>query len=195
LHAIAPDENCRSPPQAGTGHSTRLIREKYFPLFGPAVQPIHPACQLNTLETTKENPMKKILLLSSILLLSAVWAVAQYDSQTSASQSSSDSSKTTVEGCLAGSNGSFSLTDKSGTMYQLTGDTAKLDKHVGHTIQVTGTTTTSSASTTSANSASGAMSGSADMQQTFSVTSFKHVSANCNDMHNDMHKDMHNDMH
>lgn len=122
--------------------------------------------------------MKRILLLSSILLLSAVWALAQYDTQSGASsQSSSDASKTTVEGCLSGSNGSYSLTDKSGTMYQLTGDTAKLEKHVGHTMQVTGTATASSASK------AGSMSGSADTQQTFNVTSFKHVSANCNDMH------------
>ncbi len=122
--------------------------------------------------------MKRILLLSSILLLSTVWAVAQYDTQSGASgQSSSDASKTTIEGCLSGSNGSYSLTDKSGTMYQLTGDTAKLEKHVGHTMQVTGTTAASSASKT------GSMSGSADTQQTFNVTAFKHVSANCNDMH------------
>jgi len=126
--------------------------------------------------------MKRILLLSSILLLSVVCAVAQYDSQSSASSKSSGASKT-IEGCLAGSNGSYSLTDKSGTMYQLTGDTAKLDKHVGHTIQVTGMTTTSSASKTSTENPTGSMSGSADMQQTFNVTSFKHVSANCNDMH------------
>jgi hypothetical protein len=125
--------------------------------------------------------MKKILLLSSILLLSAVWAVAQYDSQSSGESSSA--SKTTIEGCLSGSAGSFTLTDNSGTLYQLTGDTAKLDKHVGHTIQVTGMATTSSASNTNSQNAAGSMSGSADTQQTFNVTSFKHVSAKCNEMH------------
>jgi hypothetical protein len=144
------------------------------------VQPVHPVRQLNTLKIHKGEPMKKILLLGSILLLSAVWAVAQYDSQSS---SESSGASKTVEGCLAGSNGSFTLTDKSGTAYQLTGDTAKLDKHVGHTIQVTGTSTTSSASKTSTDNSSGSMSGNAEMQQTFNVTSFKHVAANCNDMH------------
>ena len=128
--------------------------------------------------------MKKILLLSSMLLLTTVWAVAQYDSQSSsASSSNSDSSKTTIEGCLAGSNGSFSLTDQSGTTYQLTGDTAKLQKHVGHTMQLTGTSTSSSASNTGTDNASGSMSGSADTKATFNVTSFKHVSAKCNDTH------------
>ena len=77
------------------------------------------------------------------LLLTTAWAVAQYDSQSS-SQSSSDMSKTTIEGCLSGSDGNYSLTDKSGTTYQLTGDTAKLQNHVGHTIQVTGTSASDS---------------------------------------------------
>jgi hypothetical protein len=132
--------------------------------------------------------MKKIFLLSSILLLSAVWAVAQYDNQSSGeSKTSADSSATTVEGCLSGASGSYTLTDKSGATYQLTGDTAKLDKHVGHTIQVTGSAMASSA---------GSMSESADKQQTFNVASFKHISASCSGgMHDDMHKDMHDDMH
>lgn len=125
--------------------------------------------------------MKKILLLSSIFLLSTVWAVAQYDSQSSASSqsSSSEMSKTTLQGCLSGSDGNYTLTDQSGAMYQLTGDTAKLDKHIGHTIQVTGTPTTSSASSTTSGNPSGAMSGSAEAQQMFNVTSFKHVSSKC----------------
>jgi hypothetical protein len=118
---------------------------------------------------------------SSILLLSAVWAVAQYEAQSSsAGAESSPNASKTIEGCLSGSDGSFSLTDKSGTTYQLTGETAKLDKHVGHTIQVTGMATSSSASKTSTEA--GAMSGSADTQQTFNVSSFKHISAKCNDM-------------
>jgi hypothetical protein len=127
--------------------------------------------------------MKRILLLSSLLLLSAVWAVAQYQSQPStSSQSSSDNAtQTTIQGCLAGSAGSYSLTDKSGTTYQLTGDTAMLQAHVGHTVQVTGTTSSSassSASTTDKQSSS--MSGPSDTQPTIAVTSFKHVSTSCN---------------
>jgi hypothetical protein len=121
--------------------------------------------------------MKKMLLLSSILALSAVWAVAQYGSQqpSASSQSSSDASKTTIEGCLAGSVGNYSLTDKLGTTYQLTGDTAKLQAHVGHTVQVTGTTSSAGAT----GGQTGSMSAPADTQPTLNVSSFKHISASC----------------
>jgi hypothetical protein len=124
--------------------------------------------------------MKRLLLLGSILLLSAVFALAQYGSQPSGT-ASSDLSMTTIQGCLAGSTGSYSLTDKSGTTYQLTGDTAKLQAHVGHTISVTGTTTPSAGSASAAGQ-SGSMSAPADGQPTFSVTSFKHVSPSCSAM-------------
>ncbi len=121
--------------------------------------------------------MKRILLLSYILLLSAVWAIAQYDA---GSQSNTDSGKMTVEGCLSGTAGNFSLTDKStGTTYQLTGNTAKLQNHVGHTMQVTGT---ASAGTTNP---AGSMSSSTEPSgaKTLNVTSFKHISATCTDSH------------
>jgi hypothetical protein len=84
---------------------------------------------METLDNPGEGKMKRIFLLSSILLLSAVWALAE-----------SDGSKITVDGCLMKSSGSFNLLDKAtGNTYHLEGDTAKLDEHVGHTVQVTGT--------------------------------------------------------
>jgi hypothetical protein len=126
--------------------------------------------------------MKRLVLLRLVLLSSllttALWAVAQYDSQPS--QSSSGMSKTTLEGCLSGSDGSYSLTDNSGTTYQLTGDTAKLQNHVGHTIKVTGT---SASDSTMRGKQSGSMSAPSDTEPTFSVTSFKHVSSTCNSAH------------
>ena len=118
--------------------------------------------------------MRRTILLSSILLLSAVWALGQYDTssnQSSGSQSSTN--QTTIEGCLSGSDGNYTLTDKSGTTYQLTGETAKLVNHVGHDMQLTGTSSTSSADQPSS------MSGSASSQQTFNVSSFKHISKTC----------------
>jgi len=121
--------------------------------------------------------MKRIFLLSSILLLSAVWAAAQYEKPEPGmvGMDSSGADKTTVQGCLAGSAGSYSLTDKSGTTYQLTGDTAKLQAHVGHTIEVTGTTMSNQGST----GQSGSMSAPSEMEPTINVTSFKHVSTSC----------------
>lgn len=125
--------------------------------------------------------MKRMLLLSSILLLSTVCAVAQYGSQqpSASSQDKSDTSKTTIEGCLAGSVGTYSLTDKSGTTYQLTGDTSKLLAHVGHTVQVTGTGAAGASSGSTPAGQSGSMSANAEAQPTLNVTSFKHISGSC----------------
>jgi len=124
--------------------------------------------------------MKKLLILSSILLLSAVCAMAQYGSQDTSNQSSASSGTSgsmTVQGCLSGSSGSYTLTDKSGTAYQLSGDTSKLAAHVGHTISVTGMSSSSSASTSGQ---SGSMSSPSDSHPTLMVSSFKHVSPTCN---------------
>ncbi len=134
--------------------------------------------------------MKRILLLSSISLLSAVCAFAQYDSKpsttttqstTTTTQSNSSDSKT-IQGCLSGSDGNYTLTDKSATV-KLAGDTSQLQAHVGHTIQVTGTLASSSASSSTTDSTghqTSSMSGSADQHQpTFTVASFKHVSPTC----------------
>lgn len=113
--------------------------------------------------------MRHGLLVLSVLLLASLWATAQsseHGSQTAAG------GQTTVEGCLSGSSGSYMLTDQNGTMYQLSGDTAKLSEHVGHEIKVTGT----SSSGGNAEPASGA---SAGAQQTIQVSSVKHISKTC----------------
>ena len=132
--------------------------------------------------------MRQLFMLISILLLGLSWSVAQ-DSTTGAgtaqspdsSASSGQTSRTgaggqmTVEGCLSGSNGSFTLTDKNGMSYQLTGDTAKLSEHVGHEIKVTGTS--SSAGTAGAESSTAG--GSAGAGQSLQVSTVKHVSKTC----------------
>ena len=80
----------------------------------------------------------------------------------------------TFEGCLSESNGKFELTDKMGTRYELTGKTANLKAHVGHTIAVTGK------ASTSGENQPGAMSGEqGGMEQTLNVSSFRHVSSKC----------------
>jgi hypothetical protein len=124
--------------------------------------------------------MNKPALLSLVLLLCAVWVVAQQHPSQSSGQTSSQTSsahnskQTKVEGCLSGSEGNYTLTDKSGTKYQLSGDTAKLKDHVGHEVQVTGTMTAS------ANGAAGSQSTSGGAgTQTIDVTSMKHISPTC----------------
>lgn len=61
-----------------------------------------------------------------------------------------------VEGCLGGSAGNFTISDKSGTTYRLElpqgADATVLNKHIGEEIRVTGTVA-GAADTTAASSA------------------------------------------
>jgi hypothetical protein len=86
----------------------------------------------------------------------------------------------TVQGCLSGSNGNYTLTDKNGTAYQLTGDTAKLSEHVGHEIKVMGSSGSAGAgasgSTETSPSGAGASAGAG---QSLEVSSVKMVSKSC----------------
>ncbi len=132
--------------------------------------------------------MTRALMLAAVLLLSAAWLQAQQDTQASPSTATSaqanasqagSGSETTVQGCLQGSSGNFTLTDKSGTTYQLAGDTSKLAEHVGHEVQIKGMTSesASSAGSTSTNpSGSSAASGS---QSNLTVKDVKLVSKTC----------------
>lgn len=92
----------------------------------------------------------------------------------------------TVEGCLGGAAGNFTIIDKSGTTYQLQipagADTSKLNSHIGEEVRVTGTMAnakqpgdTSAASSTSASGAAGA-SGS---QPSIAVTKIDKVGDKC----------------
>jgi len=101
---------------------------------------------------------------------------------TQTTQTSTDSS-TSIEGCLNGSAGSFTLTDQSGKTWQLAGDTAKLGDHVGHQLRISGTDNSGSASSPSSGagssaSSSGAM-GSSSGQSTFTVKKVRMISSSC----------------
>jgi len=83
----------------------------------------------------------------AIMLLSAVWAVAQNSRATSQTQPQSTQQTTTasgqdnetIEGCLSGSSGRFTLTDSvTGKVYTLTGDVATLSDHAGQEVRLTG---------------------------------------------------------
>ena len=133
--------------------------------------------------------MRQIFLLVSLLILGLSWAVAQDATQGSTSPSrgtdpnnsgqnaAGSAGQKTVTGCLSGSNGSYTLTDKHGMTYQLTGDTAKLSDHVGHEVKITGNSD-SAGSAASGGAAAGASAG-AGAEKTLEVSSVKHVSKSC----------------
>ena len=130
--------------------------------------------------------MTKALMLAAVLLLSVAWLQAQQDPQASPSNPGSgqgnasqtgSGSETTVQGCLQGSSGNFTLTDKSGTTYQLAGDTSKLTEHVGHEVKIKGATSASSSAGSSSTPPSGAAAGGS--QSTLTITEVKHVSKTC----------------
>lgn len=111
--------------------------------------------------------MRKVYVISAIVLLSSLWIVAQNEppttlpgnpqqypsappsqqkptvppppdtSQTATAPVLTDQGKS-VEGCIGGSSGSFTLTDTVGKTWQLTGETTGLGDHVGHTVEAWG---------------------------------------------------------
>ncbi|HZD09456.1 MAG TPA: hypothetical protein VE176_14460, partial [Candidatus Limnocylindrales bacterium] len=105
---------------------------------------------------------------------------------TQTTQTSSDSSNS-IEGCLSGSAGNWTLTDQSGKTYQLAGDTSKLSDHVGHQVRLMGTDNSSSASGSSSPSSSSPSSSSgatgagssSGAQPTFTVSKVKMISSTC----------------
>jgi len=96
--------------------------------------------------------------------------------ETSATSHSGSEKGNAVEGCLSGSAGNFTITDATGTTYQLAGDTSKLSDHVGHEVKVWGES--SGGSSASASGSSGATS-SASSQPTLNVTKVKMISSSC----------------
>jgi len=114
----------------------------------------------------------------SILAFAAAFAqdtpaqTGQKDMSTTSATATSSGSQTTIEGCLAGADGKYTLTDGQGKAYNLTGDTSKLAEHVGHEVKVTGMPSTG----TDAGASTG-MSDSGGMS--LQVSSVKHVSKTC----------------
>lgn len=133
--------------------------------------------------------MRKFSWITAILLLASAWMLAQSTSPasqqypssapSSAQQAAQDAQQTatqakeaatSVEGCVGGSAGAYTLTDSSGKTYQLAGDTSKLGDHVGHEVKITGTV---------ASAAGAAAAGAAGATPTLTVKKIKMVSATC----------------
>jgi hypothetical protein len=122
--------------------------------------------------------MAKTFLFGLILLASAAWVQAQNQyPQTGSGQSEATASgQTTVRGCLQGSGGNYTLTDNTGTTYQLQGDTSKLAAHVGHEVQITGTAATATSSTPNATTGTPTA---GSQQSMLTVQKVKHISETC----------------
>jgi hypothetical protein len=131
----------------------------------------------------------RYLQLLAVLLLATVWgAVAQEDHQSptqptpaqgypSASQTAPANAggEQTMQGCLSGSDGNYTLMVRNGTSYKLTGDTAKLAEHIGHEIKVTGTVSSASTSPNTDTSAGTTASSGEEIQ----IGSVKHIAKTC----------------
>ena len=116
----------------------------------------------------------KSLVVVFTLLLSAILLAEQDTSNPQPGSNPGDTatSPQTIQGCLKGGGNTFTLTDDSGTTYQVEGDSAKLKKDVGHEVQVVGTVGKASGSTSS--SSTGDIS-----QPAIQVAEVKHVATSC----------------
>lgn len=114
--------------------------------------------------------MGKTLLVTLLLLTSAVWLQAQDAGQTSGKASG----PTTIEGCLQFSDGHYRLTDSTGMVYQLSNEANKLTHYVGQQIKVTGAPGVRTIDTTIQGGAS-----SVKEQHVFKVKTVTHVADTC----------------
>jgi hypothetical protein len=122
--------------------------------------------------------MKRLILLSSFLLVVSMFAYAQTDSDAS---SSSTTNMKPVQGCLSSSQGKYILTDSSGNNYMLSGQTAGLDSSVGHQVNLMGTemhVESHSATGTDASQDKSMSNDTASMHH-FKVHSFKDSGSSC----------------
>jgi hypothetical protein len=116
--------------------------------------------------------MKRAIVTAMMLLAGTTWAVSQdYPSQKG--QSSSSAQRTTIEGCLGRTDGGFTLTDKAGKRYELTGDTAMLKDHISHEVQIDGTKAESSTPTGTPEATTNRIEARID------VSGVKHISETC----------------
>jgi hypothetical protein len=113
--------------------------------------------------------VRKILLITLVLALSAIWLEAQ-----DMGKADNMSKTTTVQGCLQAAGGRYSLKASDGMIYKLTGEADKLKEHVGHEVEITGTPAMRAKSTMQEGSAS-----TASEQHMIRVTGIKHIAATC----------------
>ncbi len=84
---------------------------------------------------------------------------------------------TTLRGCITSSGAGYTLTDASGTTYQLSGETSKLASHVNNEVELKGSAPAASGASAASPTAGSAPN--AGGGQMFSVTKVKKLSSNC----------------
>ena|SRR5215831_653100 len=136
--------------------------------------------------------MRRVFLTTAVLFFLSAWVVAQnstpptvpdnpspqYPSTqqqpsapdaTQTSPVASDHAGKSVQGCIGGAGGAYTLTDASGKTYQLAGDTSQLAEHVGHSVQIWGSQEPSTAGAAA----------SAGAQSTITVKKVKMLASSC----------------
>ena len=99
--------------------------------------------------------MCKTLMLTVVLLISsALWVQAQEGNPGWDVWVPTNTYPPTVHGCLQNSSLRYSVVGQDGTVYNLTGSTARLSPYVGHEVEITGKPTVKSIDTTNEHSAS-----------------------------------------
>jgi hypothetical protein len=134
--------------------------------------------------------MRKSLLITFLLLVCATWVVAQGQGDPTrhpgnAAQPQGAPGPSTIEGCLGGSAGNFTVTDKGGVTYGLqlpqSADASKLSQHIGEEVRVMGTMSGTGANTTeSAATQAQTDAGTAGKQPAISVSKMDKIGDTCN---------------
>jgi hypothetical protein len=124
--------------------------------------------------------MRRLLPLSLLLLLAVAFAAAKTSNTTTNLQTpmatSASTQQGTLQGCLSSAGNEYTLTDSSGAIWQLEGNTDQLKPYVGHTVALTGSGNNAAALTGNANRY-------IDVDMTsvndFQVSSAKQISPTC----------------
>jgi hypothetical protein len=126
--------------------------------------------------------MTRTLFFTLILLCGSAWIAAQDTSSSSGTQTDKEklshqmhTSETTIRGCLSGSADNYTLTDSTGTKYQLQGKTSSLSSNLNNEVELRGTPSGTPGTGTQGT-------GTATTQgavQTFSVMKVKKIANTC----------------
>jgi hypothetical protein len=98
--------------------------------------------------------MRNTVVLSLLLVLSGFWVQAQEGNPGRDFWVPTNTYPPTIEGCLTNANLHYTVVGKDGTVYNLTGGTARLSGYVGHEVQISGKPTVKSLDTTEKDAAS-----------------------------------------